>query len=80
MFALQGNYNYIDKLKYLIDDYNKSFHRSIKMRPCDVNKETESRVFENLYPNEKKYVEKPKFSLKDVVRISKLKGIFEKGK
>ncbi len=36
-------------LQDLIDGYNASYHKSIKMRPLDVHKENEKDVFNNLY-------------------------------
>ena len=80
MFAIQGNYRYIDKLQKLIDDYNKSFHRSIQMKPIEVSKDNEREVFQNLFSDKKKFARKTKFKIGDVVRVSKVKGVFEKGK
>jgi hypothetical protein len=79
MFAVQGNYKYLHKLQKIIKEYNNSFHRSIQMKPCDVNKRNEKLVYKNLYKEKKKFVKKTKFVVSDVVRISKMKSIFEKG-
>ncbi len=40
---------YYDILQDLIDGYNASYHKSIKMRPLDVHKENKTEVFNNLY-------------------------------
>ena len=40
---------YIDVLQDLITSYNNSYHRSIKMRPVDVSRENENKVFKTLY-------------------------------
>ena len=45
---------YIDVLQDLLANYNKSYHRSIKMRPVDVNETTEHVAFENLYRDKTK--------------------------
>lgn len=79
MFAVQGNYKYSHNLQKIIDDYNNSFHRSIQMKPCDVNKKNEKQVYKNLYKEKRKIVKKTKFTVSDVVRISKMKSVFEKG-
>ena len=42
-FEVRNNFKWIDILQKLIDEYNyKYIHRTIKMRPCDVNKKNES--------------------------------------
>jgi len=71
---------YIDVLQDIMQGYNTSYHRSIRMRPVDVNKENETLVFQNLYGDIKKN-EKAVFKYKvgDVVRISKVRGPFAKG-
>ena len=64
---------YSDKLDYIIDDYNNTYHRTIKMKPIDVK--------ENTYIDFEKEVNDrdPKFEVSDHVRISKYKNIFAKG-
>ena len=31
---------YIDKLDYIIDEYNNTYHRTVKMKPVDVKDNT----------------------------------------
>ncbi len=71
---------YIDVLQDIIQGYNTSYHRSIRMRPVDVDKVNEGQVFQNLYGDIKKQ-KKTVFNFKvgDVVRISKVRGPFAKG-
>ena len=71
---------YIDVLQDIMQGYNTSYHRSIRMRPVDVDKVNEDQVFQNLYGDIKK-TERPVFNFKvgDVVRISKVRGLFAKG-
>ena len=64
---------YIDKLDDIVDEYNNTYHRTIKMKPVDVK--------DNTYIDFKKEVndKDPKFKVGDHVKISKHKNIFGKG-
>ena len=63
---------YIDKLGDIVDEYNNTYHTTIKMKPIDVK--------DNTYNTSKKINYKyPKFKVGDRVRISKYKNIFAKG-
>ena len=64
---------YIDKLDDIVDEYNNTYHRSIKMKPVDIK--------DNTYIDFEKEVndKDPKFKVGDYVRISKYKNIFTKG-
>ena len=64
---------YIDKLDDIIDEYNNTYHTTIKMKPIDVK--------DNTYINTSKEINNkdPKFKVGDYVRISKYKNIFAKG-
>ena len=72
MTAISKN-GYFDVLNDIIDKYNKTYHRTIKMKPIDVK--NDSFVEYNEESNEKD----PKFKLGDHIRISKYKNIFAKG-
>ena len=63
---------YIDKLDDIVNEYNNTYHRTIKMKPIDVK--------DNTYINIGKEVndKDPKFKVGDHVRISKYKNIFLK--
>ena len=63
---------YIDKLD-IVNEYNNTYHKTIKMKPTDVK--------DNTYINIDKEVnnKNPKFKVGDRVRISKYKNIFAKG-
>lgn len=76
---VQGSYRWVDMLSDLVSSYNKSPHRSIGMRPVDVNKKNEHSI--TLRLNQKKQILKksPKFNVGQFVRVSKLKHVFEKG-
>ena len=64
---------YIDKLDDIVNEYNNTYHRTIKMKPVDVK--------DNIYIDFKKEVndKDPKFKVSDYVRISKYRNIFAKG-
>ena len=64
---------YFDALDHIVDEYNNSYHRTIKMKPIDVKKD--SFVEYNEEFNEKG----SKFKVGDRVSISKYKNIFAKG-
>ena len=64
---------YIDKLDDIVNEYNNTYHRTIKMKPVDVKG--------NTYIDSNKEVndQDPEFQVGDHVRISKCKNIFAKG-
>ena len=64
---------YIDKLDDIVDEYNNTYHTTIKMKPIDVK--------DNTYINTSKEINNkdPKFKVGDHVRISKYKNIFANG-
>lgn len=79
MFTTSSSYHYLDKLDSLVNDnYNRSVHRSIKMKPADVTVFNAQDAWRTLYSKQtpsKKY----KFNVGDQVKISKYKKVFEKG-
>lgn len=76
-FSLQGNYKWINILRNLIDKYNSTYHRTIKMSPKQVNKKNEKYLLNTVYNNIKIF-KTGKLKVNDFVRISKYKNIFEK--
>ena len=68
-----SKYVYIDKLNDIVDEYNNTYHRTIKMKPIDVKNNTYINIGKEV--NDKD----PKFKVGDHVRISKYKNIFAKG-
>ena len=72
MTAISGD-AYIDKLDDIVNKYNNTYHRTIKMKSVDVKN--------NAYIDSSKKVndKDPKFEVGDHVRISKYKNIFAKG-
>ena len=57
----------------IVNKYNKTVHRKIKMKPIDVK--------DNTYVDSKKEVndKDPKLKVGNYVRVSKYKNIFAKG-
>lgn len=76
MFGLRGNNRWYDILDDVTNEYNRRKHRTIKMRPCDVTKNTP--LIRNVYAHIK-IAGARKLNIGDVVRISKQKTIFSKG-
>ena len=64
---------YIDKLDGIVNEYNDTYHRTIKMKPFDV-KDDIYICFEKEVNNKD-----PKLKIGDHVRISKYRNVFAKG-
>ena len=64
---------YIDKLNDILNEYNNTYHRTIKMKPVDVK--DNAYIYFGKEVNDKD----PKLKVDDHVRISKYKNIFAKG-
>ena len=64
---------YIDKLDDMVNKYNNTYHSTIKMKPVNVK----SIIYIDFKRENNK--EGPKFTIGDIVRISKYKNIFSKG-
>ena len=72
MTAISKNV-YLDVLNDIVDEYNNTYHKTIKMKPVDVGDDSFAEYDEE--SNEKDR----KFKVGDHVRISKYKSIFAKG-
>ena len=77
-FTLNNNTVWINDLEKLVNEYNNSYHRSIKMKPIDASKKSNENIIRNNLCNFKYTNKKPKFSIGDRVRVSLLKNTFEK--
>ena len=64
---------HIDILDDIVNKYNNTYHRTIKIKPVDIKSST--------YIDSSKEInyQDPKFKIGDIVRISKYKSIFAKG-
>ena len=79
-FTSRNNNKWLDILPKIVHSYNHAKHRTIKMKPADVNKENAMIVWERLYGKDKRH-QRAIYNVKsgDKVRISKVKHQFEKG-
>jgi len=78
-FEQNNSKRYMDVLPELINSYNHSKHRTIGMRPVDVNKHNVKKIFNRVYGKHFANSDKEKFQNKQPVRISSAKTIFDKG-
>lgn len=81
IFSLQGSFKWLKTLKSVTNTYNDTVHRTIKMKPSEVNITNSNRILRDSYRknNTLNTQYRPKFKMNDYVRISKFKSIFEKG-
>lgn len=77
-FSLHGSYKWLDALPNLVNHYNNKYHRTIKMKPIQVNAKNASQVLSESF-NHIKLVGKQKFHVGDHVRISKFRNVFSRG-
>ena len=64
---------HIDKLIDIVNKYNNTYHRTIKMKPVDVKSNT------CISTSKESHDKDTKFKIGDTVRILKHKNIFAKG-
>ena len=72
MTAISKNV-YFDVLNDIVNEYNNTYHKAIKMKPIDVKNDS---FAEN---NEESNEKDPKFKVNNHVRISQNKNIFVEG-
>jgi hypothetical protein len=77
-FTHTNSRRYLDVLQDIVHSYNNTYHRSIGMKPVEVNSTTEQLVRERLYPLKPK-TPRWKFRVDDRVRISVQRKPFDKG-
>ncbi|XP_015123511.1 uncharacterized protein LOC107045691 [Diachasma alloeum] len=79
-FSLQGTYKWIPIVTNLVQSYNNTKHRTIKMKPKDVTAAHEKYLLHHVFGQLKTYnTKKIKFKVGDKVRVSKYKNVFQKG-
>ena len=83
-FEHKETYDYIQVVEKLVENYNNSYHRTIKMSPISVTKDNDHLVWENAYLKSMKIHEKNKkikfkFKVGQYVRYSYKKKVFDKG-
>ena len=80
-FTAHNTHRYIDIVQDLVKRYNNSFHKSIRRKLSEVSSENSLKLFKNLYglfPLRRKKKIDFKFIVGDLMRISKLRGVFDK--
>ena len=76
-FTANNTQKYIDVLPSMVEKYNITYHRSIKLTPSDARNPTSYQHVHNaLYAKTRKAT--PKFHVGDKVCITRKKGTFEK--
>lgn len=78
-FTYKNTRRFVEILDDLIHSYNNTHHRSIGMKPAEVNKSVETLVRNKLYPVQSKNKLKWKLCVGDKVRISMHRLPFKKG-
>ena len=81
LFTQKNNRNWINILDKLVKDYNDAIHSTIGMSPNDASlKKNYEKALQNTLDSHPKLMKKkPKFKVDDVVRVSRVKNVFEKG-
>ena len=75
-FALQGSYTWVSCLVPLLNLYNNTYHRTVKIKPKDVR---DNSLLHTLYKQTFNKKQTPKFQIGNFVRVSKFKTVFQKG-
>src|SRR6266576_1285659 len=70
-FQVQKKFIWLSLLDLILDEYNnKDVHHTIGMPPSKVNKKNEREILERMYNLKSFTLEKPKFKVGDIVRIT----------
>ena len=77
-FTAKNTLTYIDVLPKLVKSYNDTYHHSIEMKPSQVTKSNEVKVWDTLYGNDVDKRVRYEFQVGDRVTISNVKQMFEK--
>ena len=72
MIAVSKNV-YFDVLDDIVDKYNNTYHKTIKMEPIEFKSDSFAKY------NEESNEKDPKFKVGDPVRISRYKNVYAKG-
>ena len=79
----QNTHRYIDILQAIVKAYNNTIHTSILMKPANVTLSNAQTARANIEKTRRRHrgflAKKPKFRVGQYVRISREKGVFEKG-
>ena len=78
-FTYKENYKWLPILSELVSSYNDTMHSSIKTTPNEASQPEHWQRVWDLQEQKIKPSNKNKFQADDYVRVSRWKGIFEKG-
>lgn len=79
-FSAKASYRWVDILPELMVRYNSQTHRTIGMAPVNVQLEDEEAILSKHQANHAQRARgRVKFRVGDYVRLSKIKGVFQKG-
>lgn len=78
-FSAQGSYKWLSLLPKLVNTYNNTFHRTIGMKPVEVNFSNEKLILQKIMKTRYNVRVLRKFRVGDKVRVSRLKQTFTKG-
>ena len=74
----KGNADWLSELSSVVNKYNNTIHKSIKMTPIQASKKSnERKVYYNL--QDKREKQTPKYKLGQLVRTADIKRVFSKG-
>ena len=77
-FTAKNTYKWLGILQDIVHGYNSKTHRIIGCAPADVNERNAMQIWRKLYSRRRRG-EKGDIKVGDLVRISKVKSVFEKG-
>ena len=77
-FTKTGRERWVDILEDITENYNKTYHRTIKMAPDEVNWDNRETVFKTSFPKIKEKIS-CRLKVGDKVRVALRKDVFEKG-
>ena len=78
-FSEYNTTNWVDVIDKIVQNINNSINKTTGVTPNSINFENTPKILEKLYKKKENGVKKHKYSVNDIVRISRLKNIFEKG-
>ena len=74
---MNNNTIWTNDLDELVNKYNNSYHRSIKMKPINASKKSNENIIRNNLYNFNIKNKKPKFSIGNRVRVALLKKLLK---
>ena len=78
-YTANNTQKYIDVLPSIVEKYNNTYHRSIKLTHSDARNPAKYQNVHNVLYTKTRKAASPKFHVDDKVRITRKKGTFEKG-